>query len=320
MSSWLSLCLGLLLWAPSLALAQLTATLEIPGDGDTLSGIGVISGWKCEATAITVVIDDGAPIPMLHGSERGDTSGVCGDTPNGFVAIFNWALLEEGEHDAVAYDNGEVFARSTFEVATTGVEFLADVDVRVRATDFPSPGETTWFQWNEGTQHLEINRTVLLEDVCGLIPDRQAPTSSIEAPLLQPPPCRVQETGGEISTARATTCNSIMTRLSTIEPVMQREGRCRWGSRKEEFPGVSAPRPTDGSGFLARSARRTGSTWAPGHRTATLQESSSGASTPIKIVRGSGKTPPAVGEPSRSLRFHGNIRVWTHKYVTTGAR
>ena len=188
MFSWLSLCLGLLIWAPSLALAQLTATLEIPGDGDTLSGIGVISGWKCEATAITVVIDDGNPIPMLHGSERGDTSGACGDTPNGFVAIFNWALLEEGEHDAVAYDNGEVFARSTFEVATTGVEFLADVDVRVRATDFPSPGETTWFQWNEGTQHLEINRTVLLEDVCGLIPDREAPPSSIEAPLLQPPP------------------------------------------------------------------------------------------------------------------------------------
>ena len=158
---------------------------------------------------------------MLHGSERGDTSGVCGDTPNGFLAIFNWALLDEGEHDAVAYDNGEVFARSTFEVATTGEEFLADVDVRVRATDFRRPARQHGFSGNEGTQHLEINRTVLLEDVCELIPARPVPESSIEAPLLQPPPLPCPRDRREISTARATTCNSIMTRLSTIEPVMQ---------------------------------------------------------------------------------------------------
>ena len=189
MSSWLSLCLGLLILVPSLALAQSTATLEIPGDGDTLSGIGVISGWKCEAKGdITVRLDGGIPIKMVYGSGRGDTRRPCGDADNGFLAIFNWSLLLEGEHEAVAYDNGVEFAKSTFEVATLGVEFLADADVRVRVPNFPSPGETTWFQWNEGTQHLEVNRTVLLEDVCELIPDRQAPTSSIEAPLLQPPP------------------------------------------------------------------------------------------------------------------------------------
>jgi len=88
----------------------------------------------------------------------------------------------------VAYDNGVEFARSTFEVATLGEEFLTDADVRVRVPNFSAPGETTWFRWVEGTQHLEIDRTISLEDVCGLIPDRQAPESSIDAPPLGPPP------------------------------------------------------------------------------------------------------------------------------------
>ena len=42
----LHLCLGMVLLASSLAQA---ARLEIPDNGDKLSGIGVISGWKCEA-------------------------------------------------------------------------------------------------------------------------------------------------------------------------------------------------------------------------------------------------------------------------------
>ena len=47
MYSLLRLYLGLVFLAPALAHAQ--SALDIPGDGDTLSGIGVISGWKCEA-------------------------------------------------------------------------------------------------------------------------------------------------------------------------------------------------------------------------------------------------------------------------------
>ena len=102
MSFVFRLCLGLLTLT---AVPTQAAFLDIPGDGFTLSDIGVISGWKCEATAITVVIDGGAPIPMLHGSERGDTREECGDTANGFLAIFNWALLDDGEHTVVAYDS-----------------------------------------------------------------------------------------------------------------------------------------------------------------------------------------------------------------------
>ena len=95
---------------------------------------------------------------MVYGSERGDTSAVCERYGNnGFLAIFNWALLDDGEHTAAAYDNGVEFDRSTFEVATLGEEFLEDGNARpVRVLNFPSPGEETWFEWNESTQHLEI--------------------------------------------------------------------------------------------------------------------------------------------------------------------
>ena len=154
MSCVFRLCLGLLiLLTPVLVHA---AYLDVPGNDSTLSGIGVISGWKCEATAITVVIDDGTPIPMLHGSERGDTRGACGDTNNGFLAIFNYALLDEGEHTAVAYDNGEEFARHTFMVGSLGEEFVRGASAEVWVEDFPSPGERTLLVWNESSQHFEV--------------------------------------------------------------------------------------------------------------------------------------------------------------------
>ena len=167
MSVFFRLYLGLLLLAPALTQA---ATLEIPGTGSNLSGIGVISGWKCEATALTVVIDGGAPIPLLHGSERGDTHGVCGDTPNGFLAIWNWALLSDGEHEAVAYDNGVEFARSTFTVGTLGEVFVQGARAEVRVEDFPSPGESTLLEWNESSQHFEV----VPESPAGFAPVDQA--------------------------------------------------------------------------------------------------------------------------------------------------
>ena len=186
MSFWLRLCLGCAILAPSLTQA---AVLEIPGDGDKLSGIGVISGWKCEADGdITARFDGGPPLQMVYESDREDTRGACGDANNGFLSIFNWSLLSDGEHTARVYDNGVEFAASTFEVATIGEEFLAGANVRVRVPNFPSRGKTTWFEWNEGTQNLHIDKTVEIGDVCDLIELLEPPTSSVETPLLQPPP------------------------------------------------------------------------------------------------------------------------------------
>ena len=183
---WLPRCLGLVLLASSLAHAE---TLEIPGKGDTLSGIGVISGWKCDAEGdITVRFDGGIPIRMVYGSERGDTRSTCGDTDNGFLAIFNWSLLLDGQHTAVAYDDGVEFDRATFTVVTVGEEFLTDARVRVRVPNFPESGETTWSEWNGSTQHLEMTDTVSISDVCTELIEEAVPAASINTPLLPPPP------------------------------------------------------------------------------------------------------------------------------------
>ncbi len=134
------------------------AVLESPARGAVLSGIGFISGWKCDASNITVVIDEnGEHLSVAMHQERGDLRLVCGGTiRHGFVKQFNWALLGDGEHVAVAYDDGVEFARATFTVGTTGEEFLTDVKHRTVLDGFPSPGERAVLQWNESTQHFEI--------------------------------------------------------------------------------------------------------------------------------------------------------------------
>ena len=134
------------------------AVLESPANGANLSGIGFISGWKCNARTITVTIDGGGHISLATGQPRADTRPVCDTTDNGFITQVNWALLDDGEHTAVAYDDGAEFARATFEVVTTGEEFLTGVTAQCHVPDFPAPGQDSRFEWNESTQHLELIR------------------------------------------------------------------------------------------------------------------------------------------------------------------
>ena len=87
------------------------------------SGIGVISGWTCEAEAVEIELN-GARQMAAYGTERLDTADICGDTDNGFGLLFNWNLLGEGEHDVVAYVDGVEFGSATVTVTTLGAEFL----------------------------------------------------------------------------------------------------------------------------------------------------------------------------------------------------
>ena len=131
-----------------------TATLEIPGPNSTQSGIQLISGWKCETTGpLTIRFDGGNAIPLLYGSERGDTrqpQGPCDNANTGFVAIMNWGNLSDGEHTAVVYDNGEEFDRATFTVVKTGVEFLRGV-TGAGSVDL-SNGQVATVEWAEAAQ------------------------------------------------------------------------------------------------------------------------------------------------------------------------
>ena len=147
--------LALFFAVPALTYAR---TLDVPRNGDKLSGIGIIHGWKCTAEGeITVSFNNGPSIPTTYGFPRGDTSAVCGDDGrNGFYTFFNWAILGDGEHTAVASDNGVEFTRSTFTVTTTGEEFLTGANARITVEDFPSPGEMTALEWNQSTQRFEM--------------------------------------------------------------------------------------------------------------------------------------------------------------------
>ncbi len=152
----LRLCCGLVLLTPTLAYP---AVLEIPSNGSYLSGIGVISGWKCQANGpLTIRFDGGDPIPLAYLNERADTAGICGDMNNGFVAIWNWAELGRGRHTAVVYDNDVEFARSTFTVETFGLErkFVRNASAFFCADNFPERGETSLFVWHDATQHMEL--------------------------------------------------------------------------------------------------------------------------------------------------------------------
>ena len=98
------------------------ATLEIPTPHTTLSGIGVVSGWKCDAGDLTVRFDGGPPLPLVYGSERRDVldAGACPHDLVGFVSIMNWGNLGDGRHTAVVYDDGVEFDRSTLRCRDDG--------------------------------------------------------------------------------------------------------------------------------------------------------------------------------------------------------
>ncbi len=111
----------------TLASVAPASVLENPAPNGHYSGIGIISGWKCDAGELTVRFDGGNAIPLTHGSERADTLPICGVIDTGFVSLFNWNLLSDGEQTAIVYDDGIEFARATFTVTRPGIDFLRGI-------------------------------------------------------------------------------------------------------------------------------------------------------------------------------------------------
>jgi len=150
-----------------------TGVLENPGDGSFRSGIGVISGWVCEAEEVWVVIErkgnhagrthsDGRAYPMVYGTERRDTAyapdgtEICGDTDNGFVALVNFNQLGDGTHTArLLVDKYQRGAPVEFTVTTFGTEFLRGASGQFEIA-FPTPGDTTVLIWDQNSQNFVI--------------------------------------------------------------------------------------------------------------------------------------------------------------------
>ena len=120
------------------------------------SGVGVLSGWVCDADQVEIEIGDLVPQVAAYGTERLDTAGVCGDTDNGFGLLFNWNLLGDGEHTVVAYVDDMELGRATVRVTTLGEEFLRGTLGECVVDDFPMPGKTVTLEWQQNSQNFVI--------------------------------------------------------------------------------------------------------------------------------------------------------------------
>lgn len=156
--------------------------LENPSPGTHASGIGVISGWVCEAvhrptniegkdTTAQVVVQIVGPsrgrpnfvvaqAVVPYGGDRQDTVGVCGDTNNGFGLLVNWSNLEDGEHRIEVYvggaDQWHELGRSTFTVTTLGEPFIRGLEGEYVLEDFPYPGQSVVVEWEQSLQNFVI--------------------------------------------------------------------------------------------------------------------------------------------------------------------
>ena len=129
--------------------------LENPEAHSFQSGIGVISGWVCDAEEVEITLN-GEPQEAAYGTARLDTEAVCGDSDNGFGLLFNWNLLGDGEHEVVALVDGVELDRATVTVTTLGAEFLRDVTGTCTAADFPTGDETVTLAWQQTQQNFVI--------------------------------------------------------------------------------------------------------------------------------------------------------------------
>ena len=138
----------------------LIGILENPGPGSFQSGLGVLSGWVCDAGEIQIEIEtergDSERQVAAYGTERLDTAGVCGDTDNGFGLLFNWNRLGDGVHTVRAFADGVEFGRATFTVTTLGEEFLVGVQGETIVTDFPRTGKEVRLRWQQNLQNFVI--------------------------------------------------------------------------------------------------------------------------------------------------------------------
>ena len=154
-----------------------TKLLENPQPGSAQSGIGVISGWACDASQIEIEFnnDPATRSQAGYGTLRADTQGQCGDTNNGFGLLFNWNLLGDGVHTVRALADGMEFATVTVTVATLGSEFVRGATHDMTLSDFPEVGTDTRVQWQEAQQNFVITATATTQRLVAITPTLALP-------------------------------------------------------------------------------------------------------------------------------------------------
>ena len=146
---------------PEFELPANAAYIEVPGEGTTMSGIGLVSGWSCLGGELAAEFRNAAgdvlgTVPLGTQTSRNDTEEVCGDTRNGFSATMNWNLLPAGEASIHLIRNGEEVASHNFSVVALGVEFLLGTWMTT-VPDFPTIGQSATLEWNLFLQQFSIS-------------------------------------------------------------------------------------------------------------------------------------------------------------------
>ena len=139
--------------------AQTTERGVIESPSAFVSGIGFISGWKCNSNDITLKV---LCSPYIHDLDpaqnmlRSDTREVCdGELDNGWIIQVNWDDWV-GCTRVDALDNGQQFASRKFAVGEIGDGFIRDQEgTQIKVLGFPSPDQVTHFAWSTATQHFE---------------------------------------------------------------------------------------------------------------------------------------------------------------------
>ncbi len=103
-------------------------------------------------------------VEAAYGLTRADTQGICGDTNNGFVFLFNYNNCTAGQHTFRALADGVEFDRSTFSVSTFGTDFLRDADSLAPATVVQMVGADAdvyeaLLEWQQSKQNFAIVET-----------------------------------------------------------------------------------------------------------------------------------------------------------------
>ena len=137
----------------------LTARLENPSSGSFQSGIGLFSGWVCDALQVEIEMNGTTRLQAAYGTIRSDTTGVCGDDNNGFALLFNWNLLGDGTHTVRALADGVEFGRARFTVTTLGTEFLTGASGAYTLGDFPHANQNVRIDWQQASQNFVITES-----------------------------------------------------------------------------------------------------------------------------------------------------------------
>ena len=166
------------------------AGLGNPEPGSDQSGIGIVSGFHCDANKIEASFDGGPLIDVPYGSTRNDTIDICGDDDNGFGLLWNYNLLGTGQHRVQVYADGVLFGDRVFTVTTVGAEFLRDRQSSRRVYGFPDLDHDVILNWQQGNQNYLIsNYTTSINsfDVAGVWGDTDQSFSISVSPSSSDP-------------------------------------------------------------------------------------------------------------------------------------